>query len=430
MDQELLSAPKIPNHTENDTVKAGELYSPWRKVLIVFVASWMTLTMTFSSTAIFPATIEIAGEFSTTLGILNASNAMVFIAMGLSSFIWVPISQFTGRKLSYDAAILALFASTLGTACAPNIRVFIATRLLAGLTGTYFMVAGQTMLADIYKPTQRGTATAFFMVGTVCGPAVGPCVGGIVVALANWRVIFWIQAAMAGLGLATSLIFVPSIEQSDQRGGKTPFSINAIKTFTPLPVLKALVYPNVFLVDLSCAFLSYFQYSLLASPRHLINPRFHLTTPLVSGLFYLAPGTGFVVGALLGGRLSDRAVIRGIEKRNGLRLPQDRLNSGLWSFFLMIPASTLLYGWCLELSFGGLALPIVSAFFCGLGLMLAFNSLNTYCAEVLPEQRTDVITTKYLVQYAFGAGGTASIIPLIDRIGIGLTSVICISPRL
>lgn len=39
----------------------------------------------------------------------------------------------------------------------------------------------------------------------------GPCAGGIIVTYSDWRVIFWLQAAMAGLGLALSLIFVPTI---------------------------------------------------------------------------------------------------------------------------------------------------------------------------------------------------------------------------
>lgn len=44
---------------------------------------------------------------------------------------------------------------------------------------------------------------------------------------------------------------------------------------------------------------------------------------------------------------------------------------------------------------------------------------------MLPEHRTDVIATKYFIQYIFGAAGTVSIIPLIDGIGIGFTSLIC-----
>jgi hypothetical protein len=132
--------------------------------------------------------------------------------------------------------------------------------------------------------------------------------------------------------------------------------------------------------DLACGLLAWTQYSLLAAPRHLINPRFNLTSPLVSGLFYISPGAGFLLGAIAGGRFSDITMAKKIIERGGKRVPQDRLNSGLIAFFIIIPASQLIYGWCLQYDVGGLALAIVAAFCTGFGLMAAFSSLNTYCA--------------------------------------------------
>lgn len=131
--------------------------------------------------------------------------------------------------------------------------------------------------------------------------------------------------------------------------------------------------------DLACGFLAWSQYSLLAAIGHLINPRFHLTSALVSGLFYLAPGGGFLIGSMLGGKWSDITMIKRTKKR-GERLPQDRLHSGMLAFFFIMPAASLIYGWCLDFNVGGLAVPIVAAFFTGFGLMAAFSSLNTYCA--------------------------------------------------
>lgn len=119
---------------------------------------------------------------------------------------------------------------------------------------------------------------------------------------------------------------------------------------------------------------------MITSVRQIINPRFNLSTPLISGLFYIAPGVGFFVGSVVGGRLSDRTVKKYIAKRDGVRLPEDRLNSGLIGMFVVLPISMLLYAWGLEKGVGGLALPIVAAFWIGVGLMGSFNSLNTYTA--------------------------------------------------
>lgn len=107
-----------------------------------------------------------------------------------------------------------------------------------------------------------------------------------------------------------------------------------------------------------------------------------MTTALVSGLFYIAPGTGFLLGSVIGGRLSDRTVKKYIKRRNGLRLPQDRLNSGLSMILGVLPVSTLIYAWTLQKEVGGMVVPIISAFFAGFGLMGVYNSLNTYTAGV------------------------------------------------
>ena len=132
---------------------------------------------------------------------------------------------------------------------------------------------------------------------------------------------------------------------------------------------------------------------MLTSVRSVINPRFHLTTALVSGLFYLAPGGGFLIGSIAGGKLSDRTVRRYIQKRDGVRIPQDRLNSGLITLFGVLPVSTLIYGWSLQEKVGGMPVPIIFAALAGAGLMGSFNGLNTYTAgRLLP----------FLFPYLFG----------------------------
>lgn len=134
----------------------------WRKCLILFVVSWMTLTVTFSSTSLLPATPEIATEFDSSTEILNVINAGVLIAMGFSSFIWGPITDWVGRRNAYNAAVVVLCGCSVGTAAAIDLHMFIAMRLLSGFTGTFFMVAGQTIIADIFQPVGYVYASIHF----------------------------------------------------------------------------------------------------------------------------------------------------------------------------------------------------------------------------------------------------------------------------
>ena len=242
------------------------------------------------------------------------------------------------------------------------------------------------------------------------------------VTFTTWRAILWLQVAMMGLSLVLSFFFLPELKgPNDKIEHKTVLSV--VKEFDCRHIFNPMIYPNVFLTDLTCGLLSWSQYTLLAAPRHLLALRFHYTSPLISGLFYIAPGCGFLLGTVIGGRWSDLTVRKWIARR-GFRLPQDRLRSGMPAFFFLIPVSSLIYGWGLQYEVGGLGLPLVTAFFSAMGLLVAFASVNTYCAEVLPRQRPEIIAGKYLVQYTFAAVGSAAIVPLIDAIGIGWASTI------
>lgn len=136
-------------------------FSPWRKHTILFIVSWMTLAATFSSTSLLPAIPEIALEFSATTEIINISNAGVILAMGSSSLIWGPISEIIGRRHAYNAAIFVLCICSVGAAVAPDFRTFTSLRVLGGFTGTFFMIAGQTIIADIFEPVRSSSSLEF-----------------------------------------------------------------------------------------------------------------------------------------------------------------------------------------------------------------------------------------------------------------------------
>lgn len=103
------------------------------------------------------------------------------------------------------------------------------------------------------------------MVGSVSGPAIGmslglltrskgrltttgPCVGGIIVTFAQWRIIYWLQFGMTLLGLTLSVLFVPTIRNKKQkRTQQLRKSATILTMFNPLRILRPLIYPNVFL---------------------------------------------------------------------------------------------------------------------------------------------------------------------------------------
>ena len=183
-------------------------------------------------------------------------------------------------------------------------------------------------------------------------------------------------------------------------------------------------FPNLILAALSSGMLLWNMYGMLTPIRYVLNPRFSLTSPAQSGLFYLAPGMGYLTGTLFGGRWADYTVRRWIERRSGRRVPEDRLRSCLPFLGVVLPACMLVYGWSVEKRAGGVAVPVVFMFLGGVAQLFCFPSLNTYCLDVMQGRSAEVIAGNYMVRYALGAGASALVLPAIKSIGVGWFSTV------
>lgn len=105
--------------------------------------------------------------------------------------------------------------------------------------------------SDIYRPTERGTATGWFLSGTLIGPAFGPFIGGLIVTYTSWRVIFWLQTGLASLAtigiyfLMPETIFHKKIDDLAGYSGREKGRA-LVSLLDPWKVLKLLEYPSTY----------------------------------------------------------------------------------------------------------------------------------------------------------------------------------------
>lgn len=399
-----------------------------RKLVIVFLLSFCSFLAPISSTSVLAATPEVAAEFSTTGSIINLVNALYMLFMGLSPIFWGPLSQVYGRRIVTITTAVGFLGCSIGTALSPNLAAFFVFRLLTAFEGTSFILVGASVIGDMYRPTERGTATGWFMSGTLVGPALGPFIGGIIVTYTSWRVIFWLQTGLAGVAAMGSYFLLPETIYHKRIDDLVGYSGTAkvkvmLGLINPWRVIRLWEYPNLLLTGLSSASLVWNMYSLLTPIRYVLNPRYNLTTPMQGGLFYLAPGCGYLVGTFIGGRYADYVVKKYIKKR-GIRIPEDRMYSALPFMGIIIPGCVLIYGWSVEKNVGGIALTVVVLFLQGVAQLFCFPSLNTYCLDVMPGRGAEVIAGNYAIRYLFACAGTAVVLPAINGIGVGWFSTI------
>jgi MFS family permease len=318
---------------------------------------------------------------------------------------------------------------SLGTALSPNLAAFFIFRILTAFEGTSFLTIGASCIGDIYRPTERATAMGWFLSGTLIGPALGPFIGGIIVTFRSWRVIFYFQTALAGGALIGAYFLLPEtahrMKSDDLVGLPLKKKASVLWEMTnPWRVVKLYRYPNLIVLALASSSLVWNMYSLLTPIRYTLNPRFNLVSPIQSGLFYLAPGCGYLAGTFVGGRYADYTTITWQAKRNGKRIPEDRLRSALPFIGIVIPACMLIYGWSIEKKVGGIPLPVIMMFLQGIAQLFCFPSLNTYCLDVMQGRSAEVIAGNYMIRYLFAALGSATVLPAVEKIGVGWFSTI------
>ena len=250
-----------------------ERFSSRRKIGITAILSLCSFLAPISSTTILSAIPEVAHTYDTTGSIINISNGLYLLMMGLSPCLWGPLSNLYGRRPVCIVTGILFFAFSAGTAAAPNLASYFVFRLLTAYQGTSFLIVGNSCIADIYTPTQRGTALSAFLSGTLIGPAFGPFLGGIIVTFRSWRVIFWVQTALGGLATILVIFFLPEtipykkIEELEGLS-KAEKTRKILHWTSPLRVGKLLfTYPNLLLAGLASSSLVWNMYGLLSKSR-------------------------------------------------------------------------------------------------------------------------------------------------------------------
>ena len=91
-DQDSLQTPCVANQNIYDR------FSPQHKAVITTVLAVCAFLSLMGSTMILSATPEVASQYKSTGTVINISNALYMVSMGLSPCLWGPLSSFYGRR--------------------------------------------------------------------------------------------------------------------------------------------------------------------------------------------------------------------------------------------------------------------------------------------------------------------------------------------
>ena len=132
------------------------------------------------------------------------------------------LARVMGRKKYLIVSLLVFTTSSMLCGAAESLEQLIIFRIVQGIGGGGLQPMSQAILLETFPPSQRGLAMGIFGMGVVCGPILGPLLGGYLTDNYSWRWIFYVNfpVGIIALVMIFSFIFDPLYHQRRGEGEK------------------------------------------------------------------------------------------------------------------------------------------------------------------------------------------------------------------
>src|SRR3954465_2108624 len=186
-------------------VPQERVINPWIIAVAVMLGTFMEV---LDTTVVNVSLQHIAGNLSASVDeatwVLTSylvSNAIILPMTG-----W--LSNHFGRKRILMTSIIGFTVASVACGMAPNLPSLLVFRVIQGATGGGLQPLSQAIMLEAFPPQDRGKAMAFWGVGIVVAPMLGPVLGGWITDSYSWRWLFYINLPVGALAIFMSQMFI------------------------------------------------------------------------------------------------------------------------------------------------------------------------------------------------------------------------------
>jgi MFS family permease len=241
----------------------------------------------------------------------GAAFAIVYVLAGL------PFGRLADRARRVRVVIAGVVIWSLGTiACglAPSFWALFGARLIVGIGEAALFPAAVSIAADSFPPARRGTAVGIMLSGVIIGGSAAAAIGGIVLgaaqsgAFAQWPVVAtlapWrtVLVLVGVFGLVVPLLCATIAEppRRDVTRDQGTSLGDVVALFVKQRQLLVPLYIGMGLLSIG-------DYGVLSWGPSVLTRRFLFQPAQMGASFGIITAIGGVVGALIGGSVSDLA---------------------------------------------------------------------------------------------------------------------------
>jgi DHA2 family multidrug resistance protein len=153
---------------------------------------------------------------------MSASQEQIFwvltsymIALAIATPLSGWLAERFGRKRLMILSVILFTLSSMACGLATSLSQMVLFRLVQGASGASLVPLSQAILLDITPPERQGKAMAWYGIGTIAGPLIGPTLGGWLTDALTWRWVFFINLPIGLLAAAGMWLFLSEARRPD-----------------------------------------------------------------------------------------------------------------------------------------------------------------------------------------------------------------------
>jgi len=183
-----------------------------KRNLIFFTACISTFMSTLDGSIVNITLPVISKYFSVNINSVQWVVTAYLLAISSILLIWGKISDIYGKKYLFAAGLAVFTAGSAMCGVSTGLSMLIFSRVLQAIGASITMALVQGIVTSIFPSTERGKALGIIGTVVAIGSLAGPALGGVLVHLAGWRSIFFINIPFGLAGVILTLILMPKAE--------------------------------------------------------------------------------------------------------------------------------------------------------------------------------------------------------------------------
>ncbi|CZT48181.1 related to FLR1-Putative H+ antiporter regulated by yAP-1 and involved in multidrug resistance [Rhynchosporium secalis] len=423
---------------ENDPENPLNWSTP-KKFFVTAMICLLTFSVYIGSAIYSAGTMEITEVFGVSQVAATLGLTLFVAGYGLGPMIWAPMSEIPqiGRNPIYIGTLVVFVFFQFGVIYAKNFGMLLAFRFLTGFFGSPVLATGGASLSDMYRPAKRAYAIGIWGLAAICGPVLGPLVGGFAAQHRGWKWPIWELLWLSGFALIVLIMCLPETSSANilyrrsrrlrKLTGRTDLKCEpeiagesmttkdiAVMTLVR-PFSLTFTEPILFVLNLYIALVYGILYIWFESFAIVFIEIYHFNLGL-EGLSFV----GILVGALvtIGPFFLYLYYIQEPQfNKNGEIKPEKRLPPAFVGAFCL-PICLFWFGWSSRESVHWIV-PIIGSSFFSIGAFLLFNSVLNYLGDAYPEYAASVLAGNDFFRSSFGAGFPLFANAMYTKLGVG-----------